>query len=74
MTIVYLCCREERRDFIHAKYEHHRYAIITCTDKEEQKLDLKQAVMANDLLALMQVYAEGMDLSTTLPDMVNILY
>ncbi|XP_076456923.1 arf-GAP with SH3 domain, ANK repeat and PH domain-containing protein 2-like [Babylonia areolata] len=62
---------EERRDFIRAKYEHHRFAIITCTDKEDLKEDLKQAVLSKDLLALLQVYAEGLDLAATLPDMEN---
>ena len=71
---AYLCClrRDERRDFIRAKYEQHKYAIITCTDKEDLKQDLKQAVLAKDLLSLLQVYAEGLDLATTLPDMVRI--
>ena len=63
--------RDERRDFIRAKYEQHKYAIITCTDKEDLKQDLKQAVLAKDLLSLLQVYAEGLDLATTLPDMVR---
>ncbi|KAL8610659.1 hypothetical protein ACOMHN_047228 [Nucella lapillus] len=62
---------EERRDFIRAKYEQHRFAIITCTDKEDLTQDLKQAVLAKDLLSLLQVYAEGLDLATTLPDMEN---
>ena len=62
--------REERRDFIRAKYEQHKFAIITCTDKEDLKQDLKQAVLAKDLLSLLQVYAEGLDLATNLPDMV----
>ncbi|XP_025088851.1 arf-GAP with SH3 domain, ANK repeat and PH domain-containing protein 2-like isoform X2 [Pomacea canaliculata] len=59
---------EERRDFIRAKYEQHKYAILTCTDKEDLKQDLKQAVLSKDLLALLQVYAEGLDLGTSLPD------
>ena len=69
----FYCClyREERRDFIRAKYEQHKYAIITCTDKEDLKQDLKQAVLAKDLLSLLQVYAEGLDLATTLPYMVR---
>nr|KAG5698593.1 hypothetical protein BaRGS_027104 [Batillaria attramentaria] len=62
---------DERRDFIRAKYEQHKYAIITCTDKEDLKQDLKQAVLAKDLMSLLQVYAEGLDLSTTLPDMLK---
>lgn len=65
--------RNDRRDFIKAKYEQHKFAIITCSDKEDLKQDLKQAILYADLPALLQVYAEGLDLSTPLPDMVSIL-
>ncbi|ESO83203.1 hypothetical protein LOTGIDRAFT_179801 [Lottia gigantea] len=58
----------DKRDFIRAKYEQHRYAIITCPVKEELKQDLKQAILSKDIFALLQVYAEGLDLMTTLPD------
>ncbi|KAI8764674.1 arf-GAP with SH3 domain, ANK repeat and PH domain-containing protein 2 [Biomphalaria glabrata] len=61
----------DRRDFIKAKYEQHKFAIITCSDKEDLKQDLKQAILYADLPALLQVYAEGLDLSTPLPDMKN---
>ncbi|XP_041360699.1 arf-GAP with SH3 domain, ANK repeat and PH domain-containing protein 2-like [Gigantopelta aegis] len=60
-----------RRDFIRAKYELRKYAIITCTDKEDLKQDLKQAIISKDIFALMQVYAEGLDLMTVLPDLQN---
>ncbi|KAK6167781.1 hypothetical protein SNE40_021731 [Patella caerulea] len=62
---------EEKRDFIRSKYEQHRFAIITCTDKEELKQDLKQAILSKDIFALLQVYAEGLDLMTTLPESDN---
>ncbi|GFN83111.1 ARF-GAP with sh3 domain, ank repeat and ph domain-containing protein 1 [Plakobranchus ocellatus] len=61
----------ERREFIKAKYEKHKFAIMTCCDPEELKQDLKQATQMKDVLALLQVYAEGQDLSTPLPDMEN---
>ncbi|KAK3708075.1 hypothetical protein RRG08_055788 [Elysia crispata] len=61
----------ERREFIKAKYEKHKFAIMTCCDAEERKQDLKQATQMKDLLAVLQVYAEGLDLSTPLPDMEN---
>ncbi|CAG5126768.1 unnamed protein product, partial [Candidula unifasciata] len=61
----------ERRDFIKSKYEQHKFAIITCSDREELKQDLKQATESKELMALLQVYAEGLDLSTPLPDMEN---
>ena len=66
-----VCCRDERKNFIRAKYERKRYAIITCTNVEDRKLDLKQAVLLKDLLALLQVYAEGIDFMDPLPDCVS---
>ncbi|XP_046549057.1 LOW QUALITY PROTEIN: arf-GAP with SH3 domain, ANK repeat and PH domain-containing protein 2-like [Haliotis rubra] len=62
---------DDRRDFIRAKYEHHRYAILTCTDKDDLKQDLRQAILSKDILALLQVYAEDLDLMAVLPDMEN---
>ncbi|KAJ8321870.1 hypothetical protein KUTeg_000341 [Tegillarca granosa] len=61
----------EREQFIKAKYEQHKFAIITCTDHEDLKQDLKQAIVTRDLSALFQVYAEGIDLMSVLPDMEN---
>ncbi|KAJ8321871.1 hypothetical protein KUTeg_000342 [Tegillarca granosa] len=60
----------EREQFIKAKYEQHKFAIITCTDHEDLKQDLKQAIVTRDLSALFQVYAEGIDLMSVLPDML----
>ena len=37
----------------------------------ELTADLKQATQLKDLLALLQVYAEGLDLATPLPQMVG---
>ncbi|CAG2245658.1 ASAP [Mytilus edulis] len=62
---------EERLHYIKAKYEQHKYAIITSTDKEDLKQDLKQAIIQQDIGALIQVYAEGADLMTELPDDEN---
>ncbi|KAL5013645.1 hypothetical protein ScPMuIL_007915, partial [Solemya velum] len=62
---------DDRREYIKAKYEQHRYAIITCTDKEELKQDLKQAVLSRDIFAMLQVHAEGLDLMSVLPDVSN---
>ncbi|XP_064596881.1 arf-GAP with SH3 domain, ANK repeat and PH domain-containing protein 2-like isoform X3 [Liolophura sinensis] len=62
---------EQKRNFIKAKYEGHKYAIITCTYKEDLKQDLQQAIQYRDVFALLQVYAEGIDLTTTLHNMPN---
>ncbi|XP_033727336.1 arf-GAP with SH3 domain, ANK repeat and PH domain-containing protein 2-like isoform X2 [Pecten maximus] len=62
---------EERSNFIKSKYGEHKYAIITCTYKDDLKQDLKQAILTHDINALLQVYAEGLDLMTDLPDCEN---
>ena len=75
LVVTYnVCCvlpRDERKSFIRAKYERKRYTIITCTNVEDRKLDLKQAILLKDLLALLQVYAEGIDFMEPLPDCVS---
>ena len=51
-----------------------KFAIVTCTSDEDRKLDLKQAIVTKDIYALLQVYAEGVDFTEPLPDMVSSLY
>ncbi|KAF6018038.1 hypothetical protein EB796_023651 [Bugula neritina] len=59
--------REQRNSYIRTKYESKRYAIKTCADKEELQQELYQAVNTCDIYALLQVYAEQVDLLTSLP-------
>ena len=69
--MFHLYVRDVRREFIRSKYERHRYVIVTCAEREDLKQELKQAVLSKDLFSLLQVFAEGLELSTTLPDMVG---
>ena len=46
---------QERKTFIRAKYEKKRYAIVTCTNEEDRRQDLKQAIITKDIFALLQV-------------------
>ena len=64
--------REEREEFIKAKYVHHKFVIQTCSDVEEQQQDLQTAIQTRDIQAILQVYAEGLDLMTVLPEAVII--
>ena len=66
-----LCRREQRKTFIRAKYEKRKYAIVTCSDIEDRRQDLKAAILTQDIFALLQVYAEGIDFMQPLPDMVG---
>lgn len=58
---------EERYDFIRAKYVAKRYVMRTCVDENDLRSDLEQAVINADLSQLLQVWAEGADLSSVLP-------
>ncbi|XP_053084052.1 arf-GAP with SH3 domain, ANK repeat and PH domain-containing protein 1 isoform X2 [Pangasianodon hypophthalmus] len=57
-----------RKEFINAKYVDHKFARKTCSSAAEKLSDLYDAVRSRDLLALIQVYAEGVELMEPLPD------
>lgn len=66
LIFVYLS-REERYDFIRAKYVAKRYVMRTCSDDNDLRCDLEQAVVNADMSQLLQVWAEGADLTCCLP-------
>ncbi|XP_051543614.1 arf-GAP with SH3 domain, ANK repeat and PH domain-containing protein 1-like isoform X5 [Myxocyprinus asiaticus] len=57
-----------RKEFINAKYVDHKFARKTCSSAAAKMNDLYEAVRSQDLLALIQVYAEGVELMEPLPD------
>ncbi|CAK6967446.1 arf-GAP with SH3 domain%2C ANK repeat and PH domain-containing protein 1 isoform X1 [Scomber scombrus] len=57
-----------RKEFINAKYVDHKYARKTCSSAAAKMIDLFEAVQSRDLLALVQVYAEGVELMEPLPE------
>lgn len=63
-----LSCRTVRKEFITAKYVDHKYAKKTCTSASAKMIELFEAVQSRDLLALIQVYAEGVELMEPLPE------
>lgn len=68
---VFLLHREERKTIIRNKYEKRRYCIITSPDPEARRDDLRQAIIAKDPYALLQVFAEGIDFMEPLPQTVR---
>ncbi|XP_019641585.1 PREDICTED: arf-GAP with SH3 domain, ANK repeat and PH domain-containing protein 2-like isoform X6 [Branchiostoma belcheri] len=58
---------EERKEFIHEKYVQHKFPMKTCSDNEMMLQDLCQAVLSRDIFALLQVFAEGVDMTAPLP-------
>lgn len=61
-------CRTARKEFINAKYVDHRFVRRTCTSAAAKLNELQEAVKSRDLLALIQVYAEGVELMEPLPE------
>ncbi|XP_074842756.1 arf-GAP with SH3 domain, ANK repeat and PH domain-containing protein 1 isoform X3 [Carettochelys insculpta] len=51
-----------RKEYITAKYVDHRFSRKTCTSAAAKLNELLEAVKSRDLLALIQVYAEGVEL------------
>lgn len=65
--------REERYEFIRAKYVDKRYVMSTCADERDLLSDLEHAVNNRDLQQLLQVFAENVDLAAPLPTSVKTL-
>lgn len=58
---------EERYDFIRAKYVAKRYVMRTCSNDSDLRNELEQSIVNADLSQLLQVWAEGADLTAVLP-------
>lgn len=54
--------RTARKEFITAKYVDHKFSRKTCASAAAKLSELLEAVKSRDLLALIQVYAEGVEL------------
>lgn len=65
--------REERYEFIRAKYVEKKFASQTCADERDLLSDLEHAVNNKNLYHLLEVFAEGVDLSAPLPTSVSIV-
>nr|XP_027806065.1 arf-GAP with SH3 domain, ANK repeat and PH domain-containing protein 1 isoform X3 [Marmota flaviventris] len=51
-----------RKEYITAKYVDHRFSRKTCSSSSAKLSELLEAIKSRDLLALIQVYAEGVEL------------
>lgn len=59
--------RQSRKDFITAKYTEKRFAQHKRTDATAKLRSLYEAVRNRDIFSLLQVYADGVDLTETFP-------
>lgn len=66
--------REERCNFIRSKYLDRKFIKRYCRDEQELVGELEHAVNNQNLYQLLQVFAEGADLTTELPTSVSIYY
>jgi Arf-GAP/SH3 domain/ANK repeat/PH domain-containing protein len=57
-----VCFRTVRKEYITAKYVDHRFSRKTCASSSAKLNELLEAIKSRDLLALIQVYAEGVEL------------
>ncbi|KAG1696149.1 ArfGAP with SH3 domain, ANK repeat and PH domain-containing protein [Nymphon striatum] len=64
---TYSSTMEERREFIRAKYVDRKYTLQTCRDENDLQSDLEHAITSKHIYQLLEVFAEGVDLTTTLP-------
>ncbi|XP_066235633.1 arf-GAP with SH3 domain, ANK repeat and PH domain-containing protein 1 isoform X4 [Saccopteryx leptura] len=51
-----------RKEYITAKYVDHKFSRKTCSSSSAKLHELLEAIRSRDLLALIQVYAEGVEL------------
>uniref|UniRef100_A0A8C2GNR3 ArfGAP with SH3 domain, ankyrin repeat and PH domain 1a n=1 Tax=Cyprinus carpio TaxID=7962 RepID=A0A8C2GNR3_CYPCA len=58
----------ERKEYINAKYMEHRFARRTATTATARQGDLYEAVRTRDLMALIQLYADGVELMDPFPE------
>lgn len=63
---IQLCLRQERKDFITAKYTEKRFAQRKYADNAARIHALCDAVKTRDIFSLIQVYAEEADLMETI--------
>ncbi|XP_016095674.1 arf-GAP with SH3 domain, ANK repeat and PH domain-containing protein 1-like isoform X6 [Sinocyclocheilus grahami] len=58
----------ERKEYINAKYVEHRFAQRTATTATARQGDMYEAVRTRDLIALIQLYADGVELMDPFPE------
>lgn len=64
--------REERLNFIRAKYVDKQYTMKTCESEIDKLYDLEDAIVKADLGLLLQTFAENVDFASPLPSSVCI--
>lgn len=71
LLIIWFLRRDERCEFIRAKYVDKKFAVRSLNDERELLDELEHAVSNKNLYYLLEVFAEGVDLSAPLPSSVS---
>lgn len=64
--------REERSEFIRAKYVEKKFAIRQSSDLRDLHSDVEHAIKNKDIHQLLQAYVDGADFSQPLIDSVRL--
>lgn len=64
---MYSSIRVARKDYITAKYIERKYSRKRSTDNAAKLSCLCDAIKSRDIFALIQVYADGVDLTDPIP-------
>lgn len=73
-ALFFVHCREERLNFIRAKYVDKRFAVKLCNTEYELLRDLEDAVNNGELNGVLQAFAENVDFGAPLPHSVSCNY
>ena len=73
LNVIVSAHREERCEFIRAKYVEKKFAARLCADESDllSDFDLEHAVNNKNLKNLLKAFAEGVDLAAELPSSVS---
>lgn len=65
---------DERCNYIRSKYVDHKFIKRYCRDEKELVTELENAIKNQNIHQLLQVFAEGVDLTAELPCSVIFVF
>ena len=58
-----------KKQFIRSKYEQKKFTVMTASSVENRKHEVRAALEQRDIYGLIQMWAEGVDFTESLPGM-----
>lgn len=71
---MYIFFREDRFNFIRAKYVDKCFALKTCQTEEDKFGELEDAINNGELNMLLQAFAENVDINAPFPTPVSVFH